>query len=151
MYLNTRDKGGFCRQTRIMGYWGGNKRLRVGPMNLARGGGGGGGCCWHTLDPIKVLCVDVMVPLQWHNNERDGISNHWRLDRLLNRLFESRSEKTSNLWEILCWNFIHWSSGLPKTVSHYMLVVFVVTICWGEWEYFAHMLSTIIQSWDIRS
>ena len=32
-------------------------------------------------------------------------------------------------WEILCWNEIHWSSDLPKTMSQYMLVVFVVTLC----------------------
>ena len=32
--------------------------------------------------------------LQWRHNERDGISNHRRLDCLLNRLFRSRSKKT---------------------------------------------------------
>ena len=35
--------------------------------------------------------------LQWRHNERDGVSNHRRLDCLLNRLFRRRSKKTSEL------------------------------------------------------
>ena len=35
--------------------------------------------------------------LQGGHNERDGISNHQRLDCLLNRLFRHRSKKTSKL------------------------------------------------------
>ena len=35
--------------------------------------------------------------LQWSHNERDGVSNHQRLDCLLNRLFSRRSKKTSKL------------------------------------------------------
>ena len=35
--------------------------------------------------------------LQWRHNWRDGVSNHRRLDSLLNRLFRRRSKKTSNL------------------------------------------------------
>ena len=35
--------------------------------------------------------------LPWHHNERDGVSNHRRLDCLLKRLFRRRSTKTSNL------------------------------------------------------
>ena len=34
--------------------------------------------------------------LQWLHNERDGISNHQRLNCLLNRLFRRRSNKTLN-------------------------------------------------------
>ena len=37
------------------------------------------------------------VALQWRHNERDGISNHPRLDCLLDRLLRPRSKKTSNL------------------------------------------------------
>ena len=33
--------------------------------------------------------------LQWHHNESDGVSNHWCLDCLLNRLCRRRSKKTS--------------------------------------------------------
>ena len=35
--------------------------------------------------------------LQWRHYERNGFSNHRRLDCLLNRLFRHRSKKTSNL------------------------------------------------------
>ena len=35
--------------------------------------------------------------LQWRHNERDGVSNHRRLDCLLKRLFRRRSKKTSKL------------------------------------------------------
>ena len=35
--------------------------------------------------------------LQWCHNECHGISNHWCLDCLLNRLFRHRSKKTSKL------------------------------------------------------
>ena len=37
------------------------------------------------------------VSLQWHHNGRNGVSKHWRLDCLLNRLFRCRSKKTSKL------------------------------------------------------
>ena len=35
--------------------------------------------------------------LHWRHNERDGFSNHWRLNCVLNRLFRRRSKKTSTL------------------------------------------------------
>ena len=35
--------------------------------------------------------------LQWRHNERDGVSNHQRLDCLLKRLFRCRSKKTPKL------------------------------------------------------
>ena len=37
------------------------------------------------------------VTLQWHHNERDGVSNDLRHDCLLNRLFKRRSKKISKL------------------------------------------------------
>ena len=37
------------------------------------------------------------LTLEWHHNERDGVSNHWRLGCLLNSLFRHRSKKTSKL------------------------------------------------------
>ena len=39
--------------------------------------------CYHTL--------------YWRHNEGNCVSNHWRLDCLLNRLFRRRSKKTSQL------------------------------------------------------
>ena len=40
---------------------------------------------------------DPPFSLQWRHNERDDVSNHRRLDCLLNRLFRHRSKKTSKL------------------------------------------------------
>ena len=37
------------------------------------------------------------VPFQWRHNERRGVSNHRRLDGLLNRLLRRRSKKISKL------------------------------------------------------
>ena len=38
-----------------------------------------------------------LTSLQWRDNEHDGISNHQRLDCLLNPLFKRRSKKISKL------------------------------------------------------
>ena len=46
---------------------------------------------------IKVYKMQIQLLLQWRHNERDGVSNHRRLDCLLNRLFRWRSKKTSKL------------------------------------------------------
>ena len=43
-----------------------------------------------------ILCW-LTNSLQWRHNEPDGVSNHRRLDCLLNRLFRCRSKKTSKL------------------------------------------------------
>ena len=40
-------------------------------------------------------CYSLVLPLQWHQNERDGVSNHRRLECLLSNLFKRRSKKTS--------------------------------------------------------
>ena len=39
----------------------------------------------------------TFIALQWRHNECDGVSNHRRLDCLLNRLFRRRSKKASKL------------------------------------------------------
>ena len=36
-----------------------------------------------------------------------------------------------DVWDILCWNQIYWSPDLLKSISYYILVVFVVALCWG--------------------
>ena len=49
---------------------------------------------------LKSIIYDVhwqSYSLQWRHNGRDGVSNHRRLDRLLNRLFRRGSKKTSKL------------------------------------------------------
>ena len=40
---------------------------------------------------------ELTISLQWRHNERDGASNHQRLDCLLNCLLRRRSKKTSRL------------------------------------------------------
>ena len=54
------------------------------------------------------------LSLEWCHNERDGVSNHWRLDSLSNRLFKSRSKKTSKLPSLACVRGIHrWPMDSP--------------------------------------
>ena len=47
---------------------------------------------WH-----RSIISSVIVVLQWLHNERDGVSNHQRLECLLNRLFRCRAKKTPKL------------------------------------------------------
>ena len=50
------------------------------------------------FNPVASACEQgVELTLQWRHNERNGVSNHRRLDCLLNRLFRRRSKKTSKL------------------------------------------------------
>ena len=52
-------------------------------------------CC---EQPMANLEVGAFYPtLQWRHNGHDGVSNHRRLDCLLNRLFRRSSKKTSKL------------------------------------------------------
>ena len=39
----------------------------------------------------------LKMNIQWRHNERDGVTNHWRLDCLPNRLFRHRGNNTSKL------------------------------------------------------
>ena len=48
---------------------------------------------WRYHSPVTVK----QFSLQWRHNERNGVSNHRRLDYLLNRFFKHRSNKTSKL------------------------------------------------------
>ena len=50
-----------------------------------------------TWVPRLQLHSHEIQPLQWHHNERDGISNHRPHYCLLNCLFSRRSKKTSKL------------------------------------------------------
>ena len=46
---------------------------------------------------FKWITVKFRSTLEWRHNGREGVSNHQRLDCLLNRLFGHRSKKTSKL------------------------------------------------------
>ena len=52
---------------------------------------------WTPKDPTaaRIIGSQFGTTLQWRHNERDGVSNHRRLDYLLNRLFRRTSKKTS--------------------------------------------------------
>ena len=52
----------------------------------------------HSVMSLKCIWLGVLqATLQWHHNERDGVSNHQPHGFLLNRLFKRRSEETSKL------------------------------------------------------
>ena len=53
------------------------------------------------LHPNTTSTCSKNFPLPCHN-ERDGVSNHWRLDRLLNRLFRRRSKKHQSPASLAC-------------------------------------------------
>ena len=46
---------------------------------------------------ITVAATMMKTSLQWRHNQHDGVSNHQPHDCLINRLFRSRSKKTSKL------------------------------------------------------
>ena len=46
---------------------------------------------------VTEATLPAINPLQWRHDERDGLSNHQRLDGLANRLFKRISKKTSTL------------------------------------------------------
>ena len=100
---------------------------------------------------VRTLCVATLcygptihIPLGWHHNELDGVSNHQRLDCLPNRLFRRRSKKTSKfcVTDLCEWNspvtgefpahgtsnaenisiwWRHHASGLVHLLSHALL------------------------------
>ena len=49
------------------------------------------------IDNTSALMQVMACCIQWLHNERDGISNHWRFDCVLNCLFRCRSKRTSKL------------------------------------------------------
>ena len=51
----------------------------------------------HVLFSQSFWLEGIVIPLQWHHNERNGISNHQPHDFLLNCLLRHRSKKTSKL------------------------------------------------------
>ena len=63
--------------------------------------------------PRAIFCF-LVVSLQWRHNERDDVSNHKRIDCLLNRLFRSRSKKTSKFRVTgLCEGIHRWPVNSP--------------------------------------
>ena len=66
--------------------------------------------CWnwsmfypHPLYGAITHAANWAMPLQWRHNERDGFSNHRRVECLLNRLLRRWSTKTSKLRVTYLW------------------------------------------------
>ena len=58
--------------------------------------------------------IVVSCTLQWPHNECDGVSNHRRLDCLLDRLFRCKSKKTSKLRATgFCQGNSRWPANSP--------------------------------------
>ena len=67
---------------------------------------------WIKIQPNQ----NKVQPFQWRHNERDGVSNHRRLDALLNRLFRRLSKKkikTPRHWPL--WGEITDDRWIPLT------------------------------------
>ena len=47
--------------------------------------------------PMNTDSILEIFSVHWHHNERDAVSNHRRLNCLLNRLFRRRAKKASKL------------------------------------------------------
>ena len=50
----------------------------------------------HSMHMFINRCEKVCTVLHWCHNERDGVSNHQRIDCLLNRFFRCRLKKKEN-------------------------------------------------------
>ena len=50
-----------------------------------------------SADAITRHCAKYQVTLQWRHNERNGVSNHRRLDCLPNRLFKRKHQNSASL------------------------------------------------------
>ena len=71
-------------------------------------------CCCFISSGATSDCK-VVIPLQWHHNEHDSISDNRHLDCLLSRLFRRRSNKTSKLQftGLFGWN-PSWTGRFPS-------------------------------------
>ena len=90
---------------------------------------------WHR----KLICFlmekgDTFFLLEWRHNEHDSVSNHQLLECLLNRLFWSRSQKTSkHRVTALCEGNPPVTSGFPvtwKTFSFDDVIMHYNNGCW---------------------
>ena len=67
------------------------------------------------LNIVFISWYTLRLTLQWHHTERDGTSNHIRLECFLNRLFRRRSKKTPKLRVTgLCKGIYRWPVDSPQ-------------------------------------
>ena len=69
--------------------------------------------------------------LQWRYDERDGISNNWAFDCLLNRLFRRISKKTSDLGVTVFVRGIHRWPGMTSSNGNKFRITGPL---WGEFS-----------------
>ena len=65
----------------------------VGHVKIYNQTRGNTNCVPKSYPSARAFCIKSSI--MWRHNERDGASNHQRIDCLLNRLFRRRSKKTS--------------------------------------------------------
>ena len=70
---------------------------------------------WAVLNTFKWLS-EKSVTLQWRHNERNGVSNHWRLDCLLDRLIRRRSNSIVWSTALHYWFFV--KGNPPLTIDN---------------------------------
>ena len=92
---------------------------------------------------------DIVVTLQWRQNERDGITNHQPYGCLLNRLFGRRSKKTSKLRVTgLC----EWNSSVTGEFPAQMASNPAnVSIWWRHHEYLAVTMPRPLCTWTVTT
>ena len=66
---------------------------------------------------LEVLKRGLHESLQWRHNERDGVSNHRRLECLLNRLFRRRSDQRKHQSSVSL-AFVTWIHRWPVDSPH---------------------------------
>ena len=76
-----------------MSYWSLCKLEALSPCNWIKAAPSVQSRTYRRVNSLEILGLT----LQWRHSEPDGVSNHKRLDCLLNRLFWCRSKKTSTL------------------------------------------------------
>ena len=96
---------------------------------------------WHML--FTHLHPTRNYLLQWRHKEPDGVSNHQRLNCLLNRLFRHRSKKSSKLRvTVLCVRGIHrWPANSPHTGP----------VTWKMFPFENVIMSAGDDPWEIRN
>ena len=80
--------------------------------------------------------------LSWRNNEHDGVSNHWRLDCLLSRLFRHGSKKTSKLSATgLCAGNSPGTGEFPTEKANNAEAISISSASWGSFTW--HILTAV--------
>ena len=95
----------------------------------------------NTITNARTVCT----PLQWRHNERDDVSNHRRLDCLLNCLFRRRSKKTSKFRVTgLCAGSSPVTGEFPAQRASNAAKCFHVSIWWRHYALVNHTLFQIL-------